>query len=140
MKDKLVIVSVHIPRKMLEHIDKIVVAGYFSNRSEFIRATIANYLSHFVTEPVQFEAFCMACRKFTVPRRTGKVIFIYFRGKLREWYFIVQCPQCGNIGVLCRDGKIHDLEVFTMDLNDDWTYRIFSEKVLERIREVRVIE
>ena len=43
--EKLRIISVHLPPKMLEMIDRLVHAGYFSNRSEFIRAALSEFLN-----------------------------------------------------------------------------------------------
>jgi len=43
--EKMQIISVHLPPKMIEMIDRLVHAGYFSNRSEFIRAAISEFLN-----------------------------------------------------------------------------------------------
>jgi len=44
LKPRLVIISVHIPRKMLEYIDRLVEEGYYPSRSELIRIAIRELL------------------------------------------------------------------------------------------------
>ena len=39
-KEKLVLISVHIPKKLLEELEDLVVKGYFPSRSEAIRTAI----------------------------------------------------------------------------------------------------
>ena len=43
--EKMQIISVHLPPKMIEMIDRIVSTGFFSNRSEFIRAALSEFLN-----------------------------------------------------------------------------------------------
>ncbi len=43
-EDKMVMVSVHIPRKWLEELDELVAKGLFPSRSEAIRVAIRDLL------------------------------------------------------------------------------------------------
>ena len=43
--EKMVIISVHVPPRMLEMLDRLVEAGYYANRSEAIRAALSEFLA-----------------------------------------------------------------------------------------------
>lgn len=43
-QDKMLLISVHIPKKMLEEFDDLVRRGIFPNRSEAIRAALRDFL------------------------------------------------------------------------------------------------
>jgi len=42
--EKMQIISVHLPPKMIEMMDAIVAAGLYSNRSELIRAALSEFI------------------------------------------------------------------------------------------------
>lgn len=43
-KEKMVLISVHIPKQMLDELDRLVQEGRFPNRSEAIRVAIRDLL------------------------------------------------------------------------------------------------
>jgi len=43
-REKMVLISVHIPKQMLDELDKLVQEGRFPNRSEAIRVAIRDLL------------------------------------------------------------------------------------------------
>ncbi|ABL88717.1 transcriptional regulator, CopG family [Pyrobaculum islandicum DSM 4184] len=43
-QDKMSLISVHVPKKMLEELDELVRRGIFPNRSEAIRAALRDLL------------------------------------------------------------------------------------------------
>ena len=43
-QDKMALISVHVPKKMLEELDELVRRGIFPNRSEAIRAALRDLL------------------------------------------------------------------------------------------------
>ncbi|MCC6019872.1 MAG: ribbon-helix-helix domain-containing protein [Thermoproteaceae archaeon] len=43
-KERMALISVHVPRKMLEELDELVRRGIFPNRSEAIRAALRDLL------------------------------------------------------------------------------------------------
>jgi len=43
-KEKMILISVHIPRQMLEELDELVKRGTFPSRSEAIRVAIRDLL------------------------------------------------------------------------------------------------
>jgi len=43
-QDKMTLISVHVPKKMLEELDELVRRGIFPNRSEAIRAALRDLL------------------------------------------------------------------------------------------------
>ena len=43
-KEKMVLISVHIPKKMLEELDELVAQGYLPSRSEAIRVAIRDLI------------------------------------------------------------------------------------------------
>ena len=43
--EKMIIISVHVPPRMLEMLDRLVEAGYYANRSEAIRAALSEFLA-----------------------------------------------------------------------------------------------
>ncbi|MGC9137080.1 ribbon-helix-helix domain-containing protein, partial [Caldivirga sp.] len=43
-EEKMVLISVHIPRQMLEELDELVRSGVFPSRSEAIRVAIRDLL------------------------------------------------------------------------------------------------
>ena len=49
--EKMVIISVHVPPRMLEMIDRLVDAGYYANRSEAIRAALSEFLAKWTIQP-----------------------------------------------------------------------------------------
>jgi len=46
-KERTVVVSFHLPKSLLEEIDKLVEKGLFQNRSEVVRAAIRELLSEY---------------------------------------------------------------------------------------------
>jgi Arc/MetJ-type ribon-helix-helix transcriptional regulator len=43
-EEKMVLISVHIPRRMLEELDELARSGLFPSRSEAIRVTVRDLL------------------------------------------------------------------------------------------------
>jgi len=56
-QDRMTLISVHVPRKMLEELDELVRRGIFPNRSEAIRAALRDllYKEVFKTKAVREE-------------------------------------------------------------------------------------
>ncbi|MEZ0319495.1 MAG: ribbon-helix-helix domain-containing protein [Pyrobaculum sp.] len=56
-QDKMSLISVHVPKKMLEELDELVRRGIFPNRSEAIRAALRDllYKEVFKTRPREEE-------------------------------------------------------------------------------------
>ncbi|ABP50001.1 ribbon-helix-helix domain-containing protein [Pyrobaculum arsenaticum] len=56
-QDKMSLISVHVPKKMLEELDELVRRGIFPNRSEAIRAALRDllYKEVFKTKPPKEE-------------------------------------------------------------------------------------
>ncbi|MFN3804535.1 MAG: ribbon-helix-helix domain-containing protein [Pyrobaculum sp.] len=52
--DKMSLISVHVPRRMIEEIDELVRRGIFPSRSEAIRAALRDFLykESFKTKPL----------------------------------------------------------------------------------------
>jgi len=56
--DKMILISVHVPEKMLEELDELVKSGIFPNRSEAIRAALREvllYWRHYSTTEKKVE-------------------------------------------------------------------------------------
>ena len=43
-KEKMVLISVHIPKKLLEELDELVMQGYLPSRSEAIRIAVRDLI------------------------------------------------------------------------------------------------
>lgn len=56
-QDRMTLISVHVPKKMLEELDELVRRGIFPNRSEAIRAALRDllYKEVFKTKAVREE-------------------------------------------------------------------------------------
>jgi len=56
-QDKMELISVHVPKKMLEELDELVRRGIFPNRSEAIRAALRDllYKEYFKARPPKEE-------------------------------------------------------------------------------------
>jgi len=46
--EKMMLISVHIPKRMLEELDEIVRRGYFPSRSEAIRVAIRDLIDKYI--------------------------------------------------------------------------------------------
>lgn len=57
-QERMSLISVHVPRRMLEELDELVKRGIFPNRSEAIRAALRDllYREVFKSKPAQEEA------------------------------------------------------------------------------------
>ena len=129
------LITLVLDEELLERLDELAQKLNIS-RSELIRTAIRLYVAGKLKAVISYPAFCLNCKRVTVPLWDGRVLrcekyFIILRRygvprteKDVKWYFIVRCSLCGTEGILRYDGKLEPVEQAKKD------FLKFSDRVV----------